>query len=83
MVSWPEDSIAVDSPVSGSVWQIESRVGDSVKAGDSLLILESMKMEITVQSPCDGVISHVLLDAGNRVNAGQALVIVEPVTQGG
>ena len=82
VVSWPEDSIAVDSPVSGSVWQIESRVGDSVKTGDSLLILESMKMEITVQSPCDGVISHVLLDAGKRVNAGQALVIIEPVSQG-
>jgi len=57
-------------------------VGDSVKAGDTLLILESMKMEITVQAPCDGVISHVLLNAGNRVNAGQALVILEPVTQG-
>jgi len=82
IVSWPEESIAVDSPVSGSVWQTVLSVGDSVKAGDTLLILESMKMEITVQAPCDGVISHVLLDAGNRVNAGQALVILEPVTQG-
>jgi urea carboxylase len=80
-VSWPEESIVVDSPVSGSVWQTESTVGDSVKAGDTLLILESMKMEITVQAPCDGVISHVLLKAGNRVNAGQALIILEQITE--
>ena len=82
VVSWPEESIAVDSPVSGSVWQTVLSVGDSVKAGDTLLILESMKMEITVQAPCDSVISHLLFDAGNRVDAGQALVILEPVTQG-
>ena len=80
-VSWPEESIVVDSLVSGSVWQTESTVGDSVKAGDTLLILESMKMEITVQAPCDGVISHVLLKAGNRVNAGQALIILEQITE--
>lgn len=80
LVSWPEESIVVDSPVSGSVWQTEIRVSDKVKAGDTLLILESMKMEISVQAPCDGVISHMLLDAGSRVNAGQALVIIEEIT---
>jgi urea carboxylase len=46
VVSWPEESIAVDSPVSGSVWQTVLSVGDSVKAGDTLLILESMKLVI-------------------------------------
>jgi urea carboxylase len=78
-VSWPEDSTVVDSPVSGSVWQTETRVGQRVKAGDTLLILESMKMEIAVQAPCDGVVTHVLLDAGRRVDAGQALVVLEVV----
>jgi urea carboxylase len=78
-VSWPEDSTVVDSPVSGSVWQTETRVGQRVKAGDTLLILESMKMEIAVQAPCDGVVTHMLLDAGRRVDAGQVLVVLETV----
>lgn len=78
-VSWPEDSSVVDSPVSGSVWQTETRVGQRVKAGDTLLILESMKMEIAVQAPCDGIVTHMLLDAGRRVDAGQALVVLKPV----
>jgi len=76
-VSWPEDSIVVDSPVSGSVWQTEVAVGDHVRAGQALVILESMKMEIPIQAPRDGVVSHLLLSAGQRVRPGQALVVLE------
>ena len=76
-VSWPEDSTVVDSPVSGSVWQTEVAVGDHVRAGQSLVILESMKMEIPIQAPRDGVVSHLLLSAGQRVRPGQALVVME------
>ena len=74
---WPEDSVVIDSPVSGSVWQSEVAVGDTVKAGQCLMILESMKMEIPVVAHCDGVVTHTLLTAGQRVNAGQALVVIE------
>ncbi|MEZ5529630.1 MAG: urea carboxylase [Porticoccaceae bacterium] len=76
-VSWPDDSIVVDSPVSGSVWQTEVAVGDHVRAGQALVILESMKMEIPIQAPRDGVVSHLLLSAGQRVRPGQALVVLE------
>ena len=76
-VSWPEDSTVVDSPVSGSVWQTEVAVGDHVRAGQALVILESMKMEIPIQAPRDGVVSHLLLSAGQRVRPGQALVVLE------
>jgi len=76
-VSWPEDRIVVDSPVSGSVWQTEVKVGDTVDAGQTLMILESMKMEIPIHAPSAGVVSHLLLSAGNRVSAGQALVVLE------
>ncbi len=76
-VCWPEESIAVDSPVSGSVWQVEVAEGDQVRAGQLLMVLESMKMEVPVQAPCDGRVSHLLLQAGKRVSAGQALVVLE------
>jgi urea carboxylase len=76
-VTWPEESIAVDSPVSGSVWQVESCVGDRVEAGQVMMILESMKMEIPVVSPVTGTVTHVLLSSGGRINAGQPLIVIE------
>lgn len=75
--SWPEESTVVDSPVSGSVWQTEVQVGDTVRTGQVLMILESMKMEIPILAPGEGVVSQLLLTAGGRVNAGQALVVLE------
>jgi urea carboxylase len=76
-VCWPEDSLIIDSPVSGSVWQTEKSIGESVKEGDCLMILESMKMEIPLYATSGGTITHVLLESGNRVNAGQALVVIK------
>ncbi|MCP8689072.1 urea carboxylase [Marinobacterium sedimentorum] len=74
---WPEDHIAVDSPVSGSLWQAEVAVGDAVRAGQPLLILESMKMEIPLLAPCDGTVTQVLISAGGRAQAGQPLVVLD------
>ena len=74
---FPEDAIRVDSSVSGSVWQTQVKIGDKIKTGDILLILESMKMEINITAPCDGVITHLLKTDGNRVQAGQTLVVIE------
>jgi len=76
-VDWPEESLVMDSPVSGSVWQVEVSVGETVKAGQPLMILESMKMEIPVLASEGGTVIHVLLENGHRVNAGQALVVIE------
>ena len=75
----PEDAIRVDSSVSGSVWQTQVKVGQRVNAGDVLLILESMKMEINISAPCAGVITHLLKTDGARVQAGQTLVVLEEV----
>ena len=75
-IDWPEDSVVVDSPVSGSVWQTEVKVGQHVTAGETLVVLESMKMEIPVHATESGVVTHVLLESGQRVNAGQALVVI-------
>lgn len=72
----PDDAIRVDSSVSGSVWQTQVEVGQTVKAGDVLLILESMKMEINIYAPCAGSISHILKPNGARVQAGQTLMLI-------
>lgn len=77
--SWPEESLVIDSPVSGSVWQTEIEVGQKVVAGQCLMVLESMKMEIPVYATSSGTVSHLLLSNGQRVSAGQALVVIEEV----
>ncbi|MDB2449081.1 acetyl-CoA carboxylase biotin carboxyl carrier protein subunit, partial [bacterium] len=78
--SWPEGSRVLESPVAGSVWQVEVELDTPVKAGDTLVILESMKMEIPLTAPCDGRVIRLLSKAGSRVAAGQPLVIVQPET---
>ncbi|MBJ7537633.1 urea carboxylase [Marinomonas transparens] len=76
-ITWSEDAVVVDSPVSGSVWQTQVTEGEQVQAGQLLVILESMKMEIPIYAPSEGVVSDVLLKDGSRVNAGQAIVVLE------
>ncbi len=76
-ISWPENSIVIDSHVMANIWKLLVAEGDKVKQGDALLILESMKMEITVQAPCNGRVTHVLASEGTEVNTGMALVVLE------
>ena len=73
----PEDAIRVDSSVSGSLWQTNVKIDQEVEAGEVLLILESMKMEINITAPCKGKISKLLVKDGGRVQAGQTLVVME------
>lgn len=73
----PEGALGIDSPVSGSLWQICVKPGQDVKAGDLLVILESMKMEINIQAPADGKVMQLLKTEGARVQAGQTLVVLE------
>ena len=79
--TWPEDSTPVDSPVAGSVWQASVAEGDEVAAGDTLMVLESMKMEIPVHAPVAGKVIAVLHGEGSRVGAGQALVVIQSDTE--
>jgi urea carboxylase len=66
----------ISSQVSGGVWSILAKEGAKVKAGDALLIVESMKMEISMSAPCDGTVHKVLCVEGQAVSAGQALVLL-------
>jgi urea carboxylase len=74
----PAGCVAVASPVTGSVWDIPVKAGDRVNAGDALVVVEAMKMEIAVESDETGVVTELLCAQGNPVSAGQALVIIKP-----
>ena len=72
--------IEVESEVTGRVWKIATESGTEISEGDTLLILESMKMEIPVESPCDGKVLEILLDEGDSVSEDQVVAIVETTT---
>lgn len=74
----PENALRIESAVSGSVWHIAVAVGETVKTGDLLLIIESMKMEINLYSPSDGQVTHLLCSQGTGVQAGQTLLALQP-----
>lgn len=73
----PEGMAPIDSSISGNVWKIEVEEGETISEGQTLLILESMKMEITVQAQEAGKIEKVLVRTGQDVHAGQCLVWFE------
>jgi len=72
----PPGARPVAASVTGSVWKIEVAVGDLVTAGQTLLVVESMKMEIAVAAPCAGRLSHLFCAQGGPVVAGQDLLVI-------
>jgi urea carboxylase len=72
----PADCMAISSPVSGSVWRIRSALGHHVKAGDTLMLIESMKMEVAVTAPVDGLISEFRCTEGRAVSFAQTLMVL-------
>ncbi len=66
---------SVKSPMPGTILGVKVSVGDTVKVGDELLVLESMKMENMINSPIDGTISKILISEGDSVQHGQELII--------
>lgn len=67
----------IEAPMPGNIWKIEVKEGDSVKAGDTLLILEAMKMENEILAPRDGVVSSINTTTGATVNTGDKLVVID------
>lgn len=66
-------AIEVTAQVPGKVFKIVANVGQAVKAGDSIIILESMKMEIPVVAPEDGTVAGINVAAGDAVESGDLL----------
>lgn len=73
----PPGSRAVAAHVAGNVWAIPAEVGNKVKAGDTLVVIESMKMEIAVVAPCDGEVIQLNCRTGGQVAAGQDLLVIK------
>jgi acetyl-CoA carboxylase biotin carboxyl carrier protein len=67
----------VEAHITGTVWKIEVAVGDTVAEGDTVLILESMKMEMPVEAEDDGTVKRILVEEGQSVSEGDALVVLE------
>jgi acetyl-CoA carboxylase biotin carboxyl carrier protein len=67
----------VDAHITGTVWKIEVAVGDSVEEGDTVVILESMKMEMPVEAEDPGVVKEILCVEGQSVSEGETLVVLE------
>jgi acetyl-CoA carboxylase biotin carboxyl carrier protein len=61
----------------GSLWKIVTEVGQEVEEDDTLMILESMKMEIPITSPITGTVKAILVREGDVVQEGQTVAIVE------
>ena len=66
-------AVKVTASVPGKVFKVEATAGQAVKAGDSIIILEAMKMEIPVVAPQDGTIASIEVGAGDAVENGQVL----------
>ncbi|MCQ4349064.1 urea carboxylase [Pseudomonas stutzeri] len=69
----------IDSHIAGNLWQVQVAEGATVAAGDVLVILESMKMEIPLTAPVGGVVREVRVQPGSPVRAGQRVVVLEEV----
>jgi len=66
----------LQSEVTGTVWKIEVRAGDTVAEDQTLLILESMKMEIPVTAPHAGTVLQLLVREGESVAEGQDVAVI-------
>ncbi len=73
----PAGLLPIDSSISGNIWKIEVKEGQTVSKGQTLLILESMKMEIAVEAQETALIKKVCVQPGQEVQAGQCLLWLE------
>lgn len=66
-------SVKVEAGAAGKIFKVEASVGQTVKSGDAIVILEAMKMEIPVVAPQDGTVASINVSVGDPVEAGALL----------
>jgi acetyl-CoA carboxylase biotin carboxyl carrier protein len=67
----------VRAEITANVWQVSVQVGDSVAEGDTLAILESMKMEIPVEAPTAGRVARIEVAPEDQVHEGDLIAVIE------
>ena len=67
----------IEAHITGTVWKIEVAVGDAVQEGDTVAVLESMKMEMPVEAEDEGTVKEILVQEGQSVSEGDTLVVLE------
>ena len=67
----------IEAHITGTVWKIEVGVGDEVAEGDTVVILESMKMEMPVEAEDEGTVKEIVVAEGQAVSEGDTLVVLE------
>ncbi len=69
--------VDVEAHITGTVWKIECEVGDEIAEGDTVAVLESMKMEMPVEAEDAGTVTEIRCEEGQAVNEGDTLVVLE------
>lgn len=72
----PAGATNVTAPMPGNIWEVKVNVGDEVKNGQVLLVLEAMKMENEIMAPADGKVVSINTTKGTSVNAGDVLIVL-------
>ena len=72
----PVSGKPVESPMQGTILDVKVKVGDEVKAGDTLLILEAMKLENEIKAPSNGKVLEIRVQKGATVNSKDVLVVL-------
>lgn len=67
----------IQAHITGTVWKIEVENGTSVSDGDTVVILESMKMEVPVEAEDSGTVKEIKVEEGQAVSEGETLVVLE------
>ena len=76
-MNWRCSLAAVEAHITGTVWKIEVAVGDSIDEGDTVVILESMKMEMPVEAEDAGTVKEISVEEGQAVSEGDTFVVLE------
>ena len=75
-VAAPAGGETISAPMPGNILAVNVKVGDAVKKGDVLMVLEAMKMENEIMAPCDGTVASVGVNAGATVETGAVLCVL-------
>ncbi len=76
-IAVPANGQLIASPISGNIWAVLAKEGDRVAAGQKVIVVEAMKMEVGIESPMAGIVKKITVTPGKMVTAGQPLVLLE------